>query len=167
MSSYASLNDCAAVSPRAEGSASRSSAALGFDRRAVPRPSSTSRRSWRVSDCKAVSTWSSWTGVDELRRAGRAGLEVDEEVALEEDARADLRGRVLVQRPSRLADLHRHDGVVAAFLRVDALDLADLDACDPHRRVGPQRVRRLEHRLDLVAARERDVLREPEEDEDQ
>ena len=61
--SYASFHDFAAVSPRADGSASRSSAAVGFERRAVPSPSSTSRRSCRVSDCSEVSTWSSWTGV--------------------------------------------------------------------------------------------------------
>ena len=79
--------------------------AVGSSLSAEPRPSITSCRSWRVSDCSAVSTWSSWTGVavwvtvsippsSSSSRAGRARLEVDEEVALEEDARADLRRRV-------------------------------------------------------------------------
>ena len=64
-----------------------------------------------MSDCSAVSTWSSWTGVAvwltgivvavvELRRRRRARREVDEEVALEEDARADLGVRVVVDRPA-------------------------------------------------------------------
>jgi hypothetical protein len=62
MSTYASLKDSAPVSPRADGSASRSSAAVGFSLSALESPSSTSLRSWRVSDCSAVSTSSSWTG---------------------------------------------------------------------------------------------------------
>jgi hypothetical protein len=33
---------------------------------------------------------------------------------------------------------------VGALLAVDLLDLADVDAGDPHRRVGPDRVGRLE-----------------------
>ncbi len=58
----------------------------------------------RVSDCSAVRIWSSWTGsavcvigtvspLDERRRARGPGLEVDEEVSLEEDPRADLHRR--------------------------------------------------------------------------
>jgi hypothetical protein len=100
--------------------------------------------------------------VVELRGAGRAGLEVDEEVALEEDARPDLGAGVGADRAALVGDLHRHDGVVRAVLRVDLLDLADVDAGDAHRRVGPQAVGGLEHGVDLVAARERDVLREAE-----
>ena len=50
--------------------------------------------------------------VGDLRRARRARLEVDEEVALEEDARADLGARVVVDRAAGLADGHRdHHGV--------------------------------------------------------
>ena len=62
MSRYASLNDFAAVSPRADGCACASSAFDGLLVSAVPSPSSRSLRSWRVSDWSAVSTSSSCTG---------------------------------------------------------------------------------------------------------
>ena len=62
-----------------------------------------------MSLCSEVRTWSSCTGVAvcvifivspecSVGEPGVPGLEVDEEVALEEDARADLRGRVRVDR---------------------------------------------------------------------
>ena len=98
----------------------------------------------------------------QLRRARRSRLEVHEEVALEEDARADLGRRVLVQRERGVLELHHQQGVVGAFDRLDGLDLAHLDARDPHGRVGPDRVRRLELRVEPEAGRERDVLREAE-----
>ena len=50
-----------------------------------------------------------------------------------------------------------------ALQRLDRLDLADLDARDAHGRVGPDRVGRLELRLEMNAVRERDVLGEAEE----
>ena len=99
------------------------------------------------------------------RRGGGAGREVDEEVALQEDARADLQRGVAVQRQSLRAELHRHDRGVAARLAVDAGDLADVDAGDPDGRVLADRVRRGEYGVHAEPVRERDVLGEPEVDE--
>ena len=87
----------------------RSSAAVGLEFSAIASWSSTSLRSCARVCCSEVSTWSSWTGVavcvtlivspsSSLGADGEPGLQVDEEVALEEDARPDLRGRVGVQR---------------------------------------------------------------------
>ena len=101
--------------------------------------------------------------VVELRRRRRAGPQVDEEVALEEDARADLGRRVLVDRQPGVLDLHRHERLVGALLGLDRLDLADVDAGDPHGRVDAQRVGGLEDGVDAEAVRERDVLGEAEE----
>ena len=146
----------AARTPRpARPSARSSSAAL--------RPSSTPWRSSRESLCSDVRTSSSCTGVavwvilivspeSSSARARRARLEVDEEVALEEDARADLGRRVLVQRQRGVVELQHQHGAVGALHALDGLDLADLHARDPDRRVGPDRVRRLELRPDLEAA---------------
>ena len=114
-----------------------------------PSASSRSRRSWRVSLWSEVRTWSSWTGAavrvtlsvspfPSLGEPAEPAREVDEEVALEEDARADLGGRVLVERQAVLVDLHHHERLVGALLRLDRLDLADLDAGDPHGRVDAQ-----------------------------
>ena len=102
----------------------------------------------------------------ELRRRRRAGLEVDEEVALEEDARADLGGRVLVDRQPGVVDLHDHERLVGALPGLDRLDLAHVDAGDPHRRVDAQPVGRLEDGVDPEALGERDVLGEAEEERD-
>ena len=76
-----------------------------------------------------------------------------------------MRGRILAVASSWsgsavLVDLHHHERLVGALLRLDRLDLADLDAGDPHRRVDADRVGRLEHRVELEAVGERDVLRE-------
>ena len=90
-------------------------------------------------------TWSSWTGVDVCWTgkvspssiwAPRASpVEVDEEVALEEDPRADLIVRVGVQRQPVAVDPHVDDrGLAAAGDVAHAGDLADVDAGDPHRR---------------------------------
>ena len=100
------------------------------------------------------------------RRRRRARRDVDEEVALQEDPRADLHHGVLVDRQALVRDLHRHDGGVAAGLALDLGDLADVDAGDAHRGVLADRVRRLEDRLDPEAVRERHVLGEAEEDAD-
>ena len=100
------------------------------------------------------------------RARRRPGLEVDEEVALEEDARADLHLRVLVDREALLLDLHGHPGLaVAVGQRMDVGDLADVDARLAHRRLLLEVVRRLEGRVDDEWVRERVVLREPEEGE--
>ncbi len=99
----------------------------------------------------------------EDRRRGRAALEIHEEVALEEDPRADLGRRVGVQRQPLVVDRqHDHRGV-RALVGLHGRDLADLHAGDPDRRPGPDRVRRLERRPHLERRREREVLREPEE----
>ena len=66
-------------------------------------------------------------------RGRRPGLDLDEVVALEEDARAHLHRRVAVDRQAGLLDRHHDDGGVRALVRLDGLDLADLDAGDPHR----------------------------------
>ena len=104
--------------------------------------------------------------VGELRRGRRPRGQVDEEVALEEDARPDLGGRVLVDRQRGVLELERHERLVGALLGLDGLDLADRDAGDPHGRVGAQRVGRLEGGLDAEAVGERDVLGEAEPDPD-
>ena len=95
---------------------------------------------------------------------GVPGLQVDEEVALEEDARADL-GR---RRPrGSAAPVFLISSVTTASSVPSCastfLTLPTVDAGDPHGRVRPQRVGRLERRLDAEAVRERDVLREAEE----
>src|SRR5439155_18477063 len=101
------------------------------------------------------------------RPGGRAaGLQFDEPVAFEEDARADLERRVGVDRQALRFDFHRHDAGVA--LTLDGTHLADVDAGDPH---GGLRVDVLctgEHALQLVAVFERDALGEAEvHDDDQ
>jgi hypothetical protein len=101
----------------------------------------------------------------ELGCARAPRLELHEEVALEEDARADLQLGVLVDRETRVVDLHRDHrrARVLALERLDALDLAHLNAGDPYRgaRLDVRRV--LEHGLQLVlSADERHVLRERE-----
>ena len=177
MSSSASLKDSAAVCPRASGEDSASCSAVGseFKRRVealqhalevLARVALQRRqdlvelhRRGRLGDLDRVA------GV-ELGRARRARLEVDEEVALEEDARPDLGRRVLVQRQRGVVELQHQHGAVGALDALDGLDLADLHARDPDRRVGPDRVRRLELRPDLEAAGERDVLGEAEEHHD-
>ena len=100
------------------------------------------------------------------RRRGRAGRDVDEEVALQEDPRADLEGGVLVDRQALPGHVHRHHGRIGAGLALDLDDLADVHARDAHRGVLADRVRGLEDRLDPEAVGERHVLGEAEEDAD-
>ena len=106
--------------------------------------------------------------VAQRRRLGRARREVDELVALEEDARPDLQRRVLVDRQAGLVDLHRDERqvAVAALVGRDLLDLADVHARDPDRRVGPDVVGVGEDGLDAEAVRERHVLGEAGVDDD-
>ena len=78
----------------------------------------------------------------ELLAARGAGLQVDEQVALEEQPRAQLQGRVLVDRAGVLVELHRdHRGVeTVAVLVGEVLDrghLADVHAGDPDRDSWP------------------------------
>ena len=96
----------------------------------------------------------------------RAGPQVDEEVALEEDPRADLHGGVPVDRQRLVLELHRHHGVVGVLVARDPGHLADVDAGDPHRRVLADRDRRREHALHAEPVREGDVLGEAEVDQD-
>ena len=115
-----------------------------------------------------------------LRRVRAAGLQVDEQVALEKQAGAELHRRVGVQRQRRLLELHRHDrrgrrhfllgnvlgadlGGLGRVLRrkvLDRRDLADVHARDPHRRRRPDVARVREHRLDRVLVRPRQRLGE-------
>ena len=99
----------AAVFPCVDGGWTASSAAVGSAVRAVPNSCSVVCRLRRVSCCSEVSTWSNCTGVavwstgivspsEIVGATGVPGLQVDEEVALEEDARADLELGVLVDR---------------------------------------------------------------------
>ena len=71
-------------------------------------------------DWSVVRTWSSCTEADvwvtgkmwsvgASGDSGLPGLHVDEQVALEEQARAQLEGRVLLDRQALVVDLHRHD----------------------------------------------------------
>ena len=75
----------------------------------------------RVGACSEVTTWSNWTGsvpcwigkvqlLGAVGASGRAGADVDEEVALEEDPRADRERRVLVDRQAVAVDAHRDVG---------------------------------------------------------
>ena len=96
-----------------------------------------------------------------LRRAGAAGVEFDEEVALEEDPGADLGEGVLVDRPAGAADREADlGGVAVAF---DADHFADFDAGDPDGRVFGDVDAVGEGRVELVAvAGEGDVFGEGE-----
>jgi len=91
--------------------------------------------------------------VAELGRARRARVDVDEEVALEEDPRTDRRGRVDVDRQALVLDFHRDHGALVDALahRLDVGDLADVDAGDPHEGVRLDVVGRLERGLDREA----------------
>ena len=151
------------LAARADGSASASSAAVGleFRRRRRARRAGPLQVLARVSLWSAVSTWSSCTGVavwvtgivspsSMRRRRRRARREVDEEVALEEDARADLRrsrpcGSAARSWSSPSSRRRRRCPPARSIF----LTLPTFDAGDPHRRVRADRVRRLEHRLDL------------------
>ena len=123
---------------------SASSPGSGSPFSAPPKPTRSFWRSLRVSVLSVPSTWSICTGA-EVCVAGRSsplsssgasgvpGLDVEEEVALEEDARADLDAGVAVDRQRLVLELHRHRdrGRVAAH-RLDLRDLADVHAGDPH-----------------------------------
>ena len=96
----------------------------------------------------------------ELGRRGAARLQFDEPVPFQEDARADLDGRVGVDRKALVFDFHAHDAHVT--FAVDRAHLADVDARDAHRRLGVHVDGRVEHRFQPEAVFERDVLGEPE-----
>ena len=124
-------------------------------------------RSCRTGACSEVRTWSNWTELGglvlgderaavELGRARAARVQVDEQVALEEEARAQLHRRVLADRQGAVLEVHRDDGgVLALAVRVgqvlDVGDLADVDAGDPDRALGADVLRVGEDRLELVA----------------
>ena len=150
-------------------------------RRRAPR--SRSCRLPRTSACSVVRIWSSWTefevwligNVVAVRRIsgalGLPGLDVDEQVALEEQARAQLQVRVgrgsggpsssisivtTTRPPGPYCDVRAE--------RLDLGDLADVDAGDPHRALRGDVLGVREDRLDLVAAAvQRQLLREREE----
>ena len=69
----------------------------------------------------------------DVRARRRARLEVDEEVALEEDARAHLQLRVLVDRQPVAVDVHRHDRSRRVALALHVLHLPHVHAGDPDR----------------------------------
>ena len=101
--------------------------------------------------------------VVELGARRRAGLQVDEEVALEEDARADRHRGVLVDRQALLVDPHRHErGLLAVLDVLDLGDLADVDAGDPHRRARARRCWPSGRRPGSCSGAERDRLGEAE-----
>ena len=112
------------------------------------------RRGLRGGDREAV-----------IRHLGlwRPRTQVEEQVALEEDARPHLHLRVLVDREGVLVELHRHDdrgGAVAG--RLDPRDLPDVHAGDAHNLVALDRRRVREGRLELEGRAEGQVLREGE-----
>jgi hypothetical protein len=82
-------------------------------------------------------------------------VNLDKEVALEEEVRADLQLGVLVDRQRRVLELHRHPGGAALRDRLDLGDLADVHAGDADLGARLQVVRRLEHRSELVWVGER------------
>jgi hypothetical protein len=104
--------------------------------------------------------------VVELAGAGRARLEVDVEVALEEQPRPDLHRRVAVDRLAVVVDAQRDDREVGLLVAPDLDDLADVDARDAHRRLRAQQVGVLDDGLDLEVVAERDRLGEAEVDDD-
>ena len=98
--------------------------------------------------------------------ARAAGADIEEEVALQEDARPDLHLRVAVHRLPVVVDGEGHLRVVAGAVAgepaladaLHALDLADVDAGDPDRRVLADVGRVLEDGVQLEVALERDRL---------
>src|SRR5581483_8622279 len=115
-------------------------------------------------------------------------VDVDEHVALEEQARPQLEGGVVLDRLALGVDLHRHDGGldpgraalrrlsagrgrgrvaavdaaargVVVRARLDARDLADVHPGDPHRRVRHHVLRGREHGPDLVTVGPGQLLR--------
>ncbi len=84
-----------------------------------------------------------------LGRAGAARVEVDEEVALEEDPRSDLGVGVAVDRTALLFDGEGDGRGAAVAARLD--HFADVDAGDPHRRIDRDIGGVGEGRLQLVA----------------
>jgi hypothetical protein len=106
-------------------------------------------------------------GAAVLDRLGlrRARLEVDEEVALEQDARPDLHVRVLVHRQRVLPQLHRDPGGgLAAVGHLDLRDLADLHPGLAHRRAGLEVLGVADEGPQLVRVGKRVRLGEPEVD---
>ena len=83
------------------------------------------------------------------RGFGSPRPQVDEEVPLEEDARADHRGRVLVDRLARVVERHRDLREVGALGPLDCGHLADVDPRDPHGRVEAEVVAGLEDGVEL------------------
>jgi hypothetical protein len=101
----------------------------------------------------------------ELGRAGAARIEVDEEVALEEDAGPDGREGVLANRSALVLD--REGDLRRVALRLDLEHLADVDAGNADRRLVADLHAVLERRGQRVAVTsEGDVLREGEEGPD-
>ena len=98
----------------------------------------------------------------QLGRRRRAGTEVDEGVALEEDARADLERRVAVDRQALVGDLHLDEAALAALERLDLRHLADVDAGDAHGRARLDVAGVLEGRREREGVGERVALREAE-----
>ena len=92
--------------------------------------------------------------VGEISGGRRPRVQVDEEVALQEQARAHLHGGVAVQRQAPVGDLQRHDrrrpGAAAG-----AHDLADLDPGDAHGRVSRQAGGQPDHSVHLVVGADR------------
>ena len=127
-----------------------------------------------MSDCSEVSTWSSCTGVavcvtlivppsSSSGAAGEPGLRSTKKLPSRK-----MRGRILAVASSCSGSPSSSiwsttTAASVVLVGLDLLDLADVDAGDPHRRAGPDRVRRLEDGVDLVRRRERDVLGEAEE----
>jgi hypothetical protein len=92
--------------------------------------------------------------VAQLRSRRRARPQVDVEVALQEQVRADLQRRVAMDRPALVVDRHLDDrGRPRPGL--DLRDLADVDARDPHGRAAAQLVGRLHDRVERVPVAER------------
>ena len=102
--------------------------------------------------------------VVELRRRRRARLEVDEEVALEEDARPDLELGVALQRQALVLASRSSRARRPARPRrgSTALTLPDLDARDPHGRARLEVVHVVEDGRELERVRERVRLGEAE-----
>ena len=100
------------------------------------------------------------------RRPRGPRREVDVEVALEEQPRADpgsSRPRESCRAPEICIWTRREIGVTVA---ADARDLAHADAADPHRRARDKQVRVPDDRVDRVVLLERDRLCEREVDAD-
>ena len=151
---------CAALLPCTIGSCLASSAAVGVRMSPSPRPFRSSCSYSRSFVCSAVSSWSSWTGVEvcvtgivspssSVGALGVPGFRSTKKLPSRKIRERIFGGRVpWIGRPL-VVDRHRDLDHVRALVALDLGHLADVDSGDPHGRVEPQVVRGLEDGVEL------------------